>query len=69
MVGEKAPIDTSVGVWRGKERGRKGGRRGAHVCMYAVHVYTIPPPPNVYSHAYMYTYLYVCIIRVGRLSM
>ena len=33
MVGEKETIDISVGLWMGKERGRRGGRRGAHVHM------------------------------------
>ena len=68
MVGENKTIDTSVGVWRGKERGRKGGRRGAHVCTYAVHVYTVPPLLNIYTHAYMYMYIamfVLCNVPVG----
>ena len=58
LVGEKETIDTSVGVWKGKERGRKGGGREAHVCMHAVHVYTSTP-----KHMHIFTCTYVCIMQ------
>ena len=63
LVGEKETIDTSVGVWRGKERGRKGGRRGACMYVHSTCIHYTSTPKRIFTCIYVHVHTFVlCII-------